>query len=102
MTKSNNSNTASRTAIRPAAARPPIDTFARRHLGPRAGDVDEMLELLGYASLDKLCEAAVPKAIQLEEPRTLEHLPSNPHGEFELLESLKRMMSKSRRSSWRS
>ena len=93
MTKSNNSNTASRTAIRPAAARPPIDTFARRHLGPRAGDVDEMLELLGYASLDKLCEAAVPKAIQLKEPLTLEHLPSNPHGEFELLESLKRMMS---------
>ena len=82
-----------RIAIQPAKAVPPIDTFARRHLGPRAGDVNAMLDQLGYADLDALCDAAVPKAIQLKEPLALDYLPSEPHGEFELLEHLKQMMS---------
>jgi glycine dehydrogenase len=82
-----------RVAIQPAKAAPPIDTFARRHLGPRADDVDAMLDQLGYADLDALCDAAVPEAIQLKEPLALDYLPSEPHGEFELLEHLKQMMS---------
>ncbi len=42
----------------------PTDTFARRHLGESATDTRAMLELLGYASLDALINAAVPSQIR--------------------------------------
>jgi len=78
------------------SAQPPIDTFARRHLGPRAGDIEAMLVEIGFNDLDALCRAAVPEAIQLKQPMGLEHLPAYEHGESELLELLKRMMSENR------
>jgi len=42
----------------------PLDTFARRHLGPDAAEQAEMLRLLGHASLDALIDAAVPAHIR--------------------------------------
>ncbi|MCP4038655.1 MAG: aminomethyl-transferring glycine dehydrogenase, partial [bacterium] len=78
------------------SAQLPVDTFARRHLGPRAGDVEAMLVEIGISDLDALCDAAVPEAIQLKQPMGLDHLPAYERGEFELLEALKCMMSENR------
>ena len=41
--------------------------FASRHIGPGAGDVDTMLEALGFGSLDELMAAAVPQGIRSAE-----------------------------------
>ena len=45
--------------------------FAARHIGPRADDVREMLETLGYDSLDALIDAVVPEDIRLRRPLAL-------------------------------
>src|ERR1700677_5394439 len=66
----------------------PLDTFARRHIGPQPHDIKAMLELLSYASLDDLAEAVVPPAIALR--RALD-LPAA-KGEHEALEALREIM----------
>ncbi|RMF03609.1 MAG: glycine dehydrogenase (aminomethyl-transferring) [Chloroflexi bacterium] len=43
----------------------PIDTFARRHIGPGEADVAEMLQTVGAESLDALIEQTVPGGIRL-------------------------------------
>src|SRR5580692_6549463 len=43
----------------------PLDTFARRHLGPDAAEQAEMLRLLGHASLDTLINAALAELREL-------------------------------------
>src|SRR3954462_8551315 len=45
--------------------------FAYRHIGPRRADVDEMLDLLGYDSLDGFVDAVVPEEIRLQRPLAL-------------------------------
>lgn len=40
-------------------------SFVRRHIGPRPKDERQMLDFLGYPSLDDLIDAVVPKAIRL-------------------------------------
>jgi len=45
--------------------------FAYRHIGPRRADVEEMLELLGYESLDHFIDAVVPEEIRLRRPLAL-------------------------------
>ncbi len=67
----------------------PLDTSARRHIGPQKEEVAVMLELLGYPSLDALCDAVVPKAIRLRRPLDL----PAPKGELEALEELRKVMS---------
>ncbi|HEV2207908.1 MAG TPA: aminomethyl-transferring glycine dehydrogenase [Verrucomicrobiae bacterium] len=47
------------------------DSFARRHIGPNAEQAGQMLELLGFASLEDLISDAVPAAIRLEHPLRL-------------------------------
>ena len=42
-------------------------TFSDRHIGPRAGDAEQMLKVLGYPSLDKLVDVAVPASIRIDE-----------------------------------
>src|ERR1700760_3287491 len=66
----------------------PLDTFARRHIGPGPEEVQAMLELLGYKSLDHLADAAVPPAIRLRQP--LELAPAK--GEREAIEALRAIM----------
>ena len=39
--------------------------FADRHIGPRAADVDRMLEVVGAPSLDALMDEAIPAGIRL-------------------------------------
>jgi glycine dehydrogenase len=41
------------------------DSFVRRHLGPNAAETQEMLDVLGFGSLDELVEATVPPDIRL-------------------------------------
>ncbi|TKV29019.1 aminomethyl-transferring glycine dehydrogenase [Arthrobacter sp. NamB2] len=41
-------------------------TFADRHIGPRSADAAHMLEVLGYPSLEKLVDMAVPASIRLD------------------------------------
>ncbi len=45
--------------------------FAYRHIGPRRGDVHEMVETLGYSSLDAFIDAVVPSEIRLRRPLAL-------------------------------
>ena len=50
---------------------PHPDRFVRRHIGPRPEEAAAMLKLLGYASLDAMIDAAVPKPIRLARPLQL-------------------------------
>jgi glycine dehydrogenase len=47
------------------------DPFVRRHIGPQPADAGDMLKQLGYASLDAMIDAAVPKSIRLACPLQL-------------------------------
>ncbi len=47
------------------------DQFARRHIGPDAAEAQEMLNLLGFDSLDALVDSAVPKQIRLDKKLNL-------------------------------
>ena len=69
----------------------PSDTFPSRHIGPRADDRLEMLQTLGFDSLDALTNAAVPASIRSEKSLALDGLPERPLGEAELLEQLRAM-----------
>jgi glycine dehydrogenase len=68
----------------------PSDTFPRRHIGPDAVAMREMLDLLGYDSLDALADATVPSAIRLSRPLTL--VPAK--AEYELIADLQRIANK--------
>src|SRR5215207_10343540 len=45
--------------------------FAYRHIGPRRSDVEDMLELLGYPTLESFIDAVVPEEIRLRRPLAL-------------------------------
>jgi len=45
----------------------PLDTFERRHVGPRPADVAKMLEVVGYPTMDAFVDAVVPPSIRLSE-----------------------------------
>jgi glycine dehydrogenase len=49
----------------------PSDPFVRRHIGPNADDMREMLAQVGFKNLDELIDAAVPKNIRLGESLNL-------------------------------
>ena len=76
----------------PADPFAPLDTFARRHLGPQEEEIAVMLKTTGYASLDELVDDVVPPAIRLK--RALD-LPAA-KGERAALESLREIMSKNK------
>ena len=48
-----------------------LSNFGHRHLGPRESGVAEMLDALGYDSLDALTTAAMPENIVQKEPLVL-------------------------------
>jgi glycine dehydrogenase len=61
------------------------DSLVNRHVGPDAKDLREMLELIGYESLDALAEAAVPEKIRFRRKLNL----PEPQTEFEALRRLR-------------
>ena len=46
-------------------------SFVERHIGPNAAEVAEMLDTLGYDSLDSFIDAVVPEGIRLRRPLAL-------------------------------
>jgi glycine dehydrogenase len=61
------------------------DAFVDRHIGPRDPDIQHMLRLLGFASLDALIDATIPAGIRLQKPLQLDSGKS----EYELLQELR-------------
>ena len=64
------------TTLPPSLAAPEIDVlhpghFAYRHIGPRREDLAEMLQTVGYRSLDEFIDAVVPAEIRLRRPLAL-------------------------------
>ena len=49
----------------------PTDRFEDRHLGPSRAAIPEMLQSLGFESLDDLIAAVIPEPIRLQEPLDL-------------------------------
>ena len=62
-------------------------SFEYRHIGPRPQDVQAMLELLGYETLDALIDAAVPESIRFRKDLDLEA----PRSEHEVLRDLREL-----------
>jgi glycine dehydrogenase len=70
----------------------PLDTFARRHLGPNPAELAEMLKTLGYARADDLVDRVVPPAIRLQGELDL----PAPRGEREALRDLHALMAQNK------
>jgi glycine dehydrogenase len=67
------------------AARTEPDTFVPRHIGPSDEEVRQMLDALGYDSLDDLIDATIPADIRLERPLRL----GPPRDEADVLEEIR-------------
>src|SRR5678816_603304 len=70
----------------------PADSFVPRHVGPSEAEVAEMLEVIGYSSLDELIDATIPAAIRFRRPLAI-------HGgrsEHEALSAMRAIASKNR------
>jgi glycine dehydrogenase len=82
----------------------PLDTFARRHLGPTPAEEREMLATLGCASMEQLIDSAIPAGIRLgrgleiADPTNAQGFPVR--GESETLAALQRLAD--RNQVWRS
>ena len=50
----------------------PYDFANRRHIGPSPAEMDEMLKVVGYKTLDALIDATVPSSIRQQVPLTWE------------------------------
>jgi glycine dehydrogenase len=68
------------------------DGFIDRHIGPSADEVAEMLNVVGFESLDALTDAAVPADIRMGGEL---NIPA-PRGEAELLAELKTLAAKNK------
>uniref|UniRef100_A0A8D9A249 Glycine cleavage system P protein n=1 Tax=Cacopsylla melanoneura TaxID=428564 RepID=A0A8D9A249_9HEMI len=70
--------------------------FVDRHIGPRDDQIQEMLQFVGFKSLDELSDATVPEKIKFKKPLNI----SQPCGEHELLEEIQTIAN--RNEIWRS
>ena len=82
----------------PGAASGVRTSFADRHIGPDAAATQEMLEALGFDSVDELVRTAVPKGIQLPADAELPNrtLPLSGVSEREALRELRALASRNR------
>jgi glycine dehydrogenase len=65
-------------------------SFRQRHIGPQSAEVEQMLEVLGLASLDALIERTVPQAIRQQRSLNL----ATERSEYAALAHLKEIASK--------
>lgn len=42
------------------------NSFARRHIGPKVQEIEQMLKVIGFSTLEQLIEQTIPTAIQLK------------------------------------
>ena len=71
----------------PAESHMDAGSFVPRHIGPSDAEQGEMLQALGFDSLDAMIEATVPASIRLRRPLAI-------HGglsEYEALATLRRI-----------
>ena len=68
----------------------PTDSFALRHIGPSSDEIEQMLKVLGFSTLDALIEQTVPSAIRLNQSLKLPAAQS----EYAALAQLKEIASK--------
>ena len=68
------------------------DSFVRRHIAPSAHEIDEMLDALGYESLESFIEATVPDQIRLRRPLAI----GPGRTEHDVLDELRRMATRNR------
>ncbi|MBR8837468.1 MAG: aminomethyl-transferring glycine dehydrogenase [Stigonema ocellatum SAG 48.90 = DSM 106950] len=66
-----------------------LSSFQDRHIGPSADDIRQMLEVLGFTTLDDLIDQTVPQAIRLDRPLELPEAQS----EYAALTKLKEIAS---------
>jgi glycine dehydrogenase len=66
------------------------DLFPSRHIGPDARERDEMLRVVGAASLDALMGEAIPASIRLDRPLDL----PAPEREYDFLQRLRKIAAK--------
>lgn len=67
--------------------RPPTAPFAHRHIGPDGPDEQDMLALIGCASLDELINQTVPQDIRLKQPLNL-NTPKDEHQTLQRLNTI--------------
>ncbi|MBN3909585.1 MAG: aminomethyl-transferring glycine dehydrogenase [Nostoc sp. NMS1] len=67
-----------------------LSSFAPRHIGPNSDDIQLMLKVLGFPSLDALIDKTVPQTIRLKQPLKLPEAES----EYTALASLKKVAAK--------
>ncbi|MBN3993752.1 MAG: aminomethyl-transferring glycine dehydrogenase [Nostoc sp. NMS2] len=67
-----------------------LSSFAPRHIGPNSDDIQLMLKVLGFTSLDALIDKTVPQTIRLKQPLKLPEAES----EYAALASLKKVAAK--------
>ncbi|XP_066992669.1 glycine dehydrogenase (decarboxylating), mitochondrial [Anabrus simplex] len=72
------------------------DQFPARHIGPRQTQQTEMLELIGFRTLDEMTDAAVPEKIRLNKDLNIEE----PISEYELIKRIREVAEKNK--VWRS
>ncbi|WP_155751749.1 aminomethyl-transferring glycine dehydrogenase subunit GcvPA, partial [Scytonema sp. UIC 10036] len=65
-------------------------SFQARHIGPSSNEIQQMLEVLGYSTLDKLIDKTVPQGIRLSRPLKLPEAKT----EYAALATLKEIASK--------
>ena len=75
------------TNVTTAAPETGTDSFIPRHIGPSEREIEEMLEALGYESLDALIDATVPDTIRLHRPLGI----AAGMTEYEALANMRRM-----------
>ncbi len=68
------------------------DIFAKRHIGPRKNDVEEMLKAMGADSIDALIDETIPHQIRLNRPLELGEAMT----ESEYLQHLKKLAAKNK------
>ncbi|MBP8845588.1 MAG: glycine dehydrogenase (aminomethyl-transferring), partial [Thermoanaerobaculia bacterium] len=86
-------------AGRPDSPFAPLDTFARRHLGAGASEIEAMLATIGVASLDALIDETVPASIRLGRALAFEApAGGRPPGEREITALLAGLAERNRRS----
>ncbi|AVH71073.1 aminomethyl-transferring glycine dehydrogenase [Nostoc sp. 'Lobaria pulmonaria (5183) cyanobiont'] len=67
-----------------------LSSFVPRHIGPNSDDIQQMLKVLGFPSLDALIDQTVPQAIRLKQPLKLPEAES----EYAALAWLKKVAAK--------
>src|SRR5687767_3036329 len=77
------------TTLQPASTTADPDTFVRRHIGPSATEVEGMLSVLGYSTIDEFIEATVPETIRARRPLGI----GQPRTEHDVLDEIRRIAS---------